>query len=162
MSHSQFHSIDLFILRHAWLNLWDKRMLLAESTRLLSLFTSKQKQLLTKYTDQLRRYVSFSSDLVIHYYDIRKSDINHWFGFNCFHKTNYQRTIHHLTPSMRLLFSLENRGGVHAPKAPFQEWNDIFERNTILRNEDISYQAKTANNSWLLITIECEHDLCFQ
>ena len=37
MSHSQFHSIDLFILRHAWLNLWDKRMLLAESTRLLSL-----------------------------------------------------------------------------------------------------------------------------
>ena len=36
MSHSQFHSIDLFILRHAWLNLWDKRMLLAESTRLLS------------------------------------------------------------------------------------------------------------------------------
>ena len=40
MSHSQFHSIDLFILRHAWLNLWDKRMLLAESTRLLSLFNS--------------------------------------------------------------------------------------------------------------------------
>lgn len=37
MSHSQFHSIELFILRHAWLNLWDKRMLLAESTRLLSL-----------------------------------------------------------------------------------------------------------------------------
>jgi hypothetical protein len=26
MSHSQFHSIDLFILRHAWLNLWDKHM----------------------------------------------------------------------------------------------------------------------------------------
>ena len=24
MSHSQFHSTDLFILRHAWLNLWDK------------------------------------------------------------------------------------------------------------------------------------------
>ena len=38
MSHSQFHSIKSFILRHAWLNLWDKRMLLAESTRLLSLF----------------------------------------------------------------------------------------------------------------------------
>ena len=36
MSHSQFHSIKSFILRHAWLNLWDKRMLLAESTRLLS------------------------------------------------------------------------------------------------------------------------------
>ena len=46
MSHSQFHSIDLFILRHAWLNLWDKRMLLAESTRLLShfLFCCKTKQ----------------------------------------------------------------------------------------------------------------------
>jgi hypothetical protein len=26
MSHSQFHCIDLFILRHAWLNLWDKHM----------------------------------------------------------------------------------------------------------------------------------------
>ena len=26
MSHSQFHSTKLFILRHAWLNLWDKRM----------------------------------------------------------------------------------------------------------------------------------------
>ena len=26
MSHSQFHSIELFILTHAWLNLWDKRM----------------------------------------------------------------------------------------------------------------------------------------
>ena len=26
MSHSQFHSIEIFILRHAWLNLWDKHM----------------------------------------------------------------------------------------------------------------------------------------
>ena len=26
MSHSQFHSTNLFILRHAWLNLWDKHM----------------------------------------------------------------------------------------------------------------------------------------
>ena len=26
MSHSQFHSIETFILRHAWLNLWDKHM----------------------------------------------------------------------------------------------------------------------------------------
>ncbi len=26
MSHSQFHSIEVFILRHAWLNLWDKHM----------------------------------------------------------------------------------------------------------------------------------------
>ena len=26
MSHSQFHSMELFILRHAWLNLWDKHM----------------------------------------------------------------------------------------------------------------------------------------
>jgi hypothetical protein len=35
MSHSQFHSINSFIQTFAWLNLWDKRMLLAESTRLL-------------------------------------------------------------------------------------------------------------------------------
>ena len=26
MSHSQFHSVDLFTLRHAWLNPWDKHM----------------------------------------------------------------------------------------------------------------------------------------
>ena len=26
MSHSQFHSIEAFILRHAWLSLWDKHM----------------------------------------------------------------------------------------------------------------------------------------
>ena len=26
MSHSQFHCIKSFILRHAWLNLWDKHM----------------------------------------------------------------------------------------------------------------------------------------
>ena len=26
MSHSQFHRINWFILRHAWLNLWDKHM----------------------------------------------------------------------------------------------------------------------------------------
>ena len=26
MSHSQFHSTNVFILRHAWLNLWDKHM----------------------------------------------------------------------------------------------------------------------------------------
>ena len=26
MSHSQLHSTNLFILRHAWLNLWDKHM----------------------------------------------------------------------------------------------------------------------------------------
>ncbi len=26
MSHSQFHSTNLFILRNAWLNLWDKHM----------------------------------------------------------------------------------------------------------------------------------------
>ena len=26
MSHPQFHSTNLFILRHAWLNLWDKHM----------------------------------------------------------------------------------------------------------------------------------------
>ena len=26
MSHSQFHRTNLFILRHAWLNLWDKHM----------------------------------------------------------------------------------------------------------------------------------------
>ena len=35
MSRPQFHSTDLFILRHAWLSLRDKHMLLAGSTRKL-------------------------------------------------------------------------------------------------------------------------------
>ena len=57
MSHSQFHSIDLFILRHAWLNLWDKRMLLAESTRLLSMtFFSEQKKKCTSLERAVRFY----------------------------------------------------------------------------------------------------------
>lgn len=42
MSHSQFHSIKLFILRHAWLNLWDKHMTTGRINqvveRILSLF----------------------------------------------------------------------------------------------------------------------------
>ena len=54
MSHSQFHSTNLFILRHAWLNLWDKHMTTgrinqvttfynrAESPIQLLLFSSKE------------------------------------------------------------------------------------------------------------------------
>jgi hypothetical protein len=38
MSRPQFHRIDLFILRHAWLSLRDKHMLLAGSTRKLQIF----------------------------------------------------------------------------------------------------------------------------
>jgi len=34
----------MLILRHAWLNLWDKRMLLAESTRLLSFYVISGKE----------------------------------------------------------------------------------------------------------------------
>jgi len=41
MSHSQFHSIELFILTHAWLNLWDKRMTtgrINQVTKILDIF----------------------------------------------------------------------------------------------------------------------------
>ena len=55
MSHSQFHSIKSFILRHAWLNLWDKRMLLAESTRLLLNVSHSRVRPITL---TCRRYVS--------------------------------------------------------------------------------------------------------
>ena len=44
MSHSQFHSIELFILRHAWLNLWDKRM---TTGRINQVTSSPTKQLQT-------------------------------------------------------------------------------------------------------------------
>ena len=39
MSHSQFHRIELFILRHAWLNLWDKHMTTGRINQVSSLFT---------------------------------------------------------------------------------------------------------------------------
>ena len=71
MSHSQFHSIDVFILRHAWLNLWDKRMLLAESTRLLSL------ELSTRIKRPESRFTGF-------YLSLRESHFlmtfHHWNG----------------------------------------------------------------------------------
>ena len=37
MSRSQFHSIKLFILRHAWLNLWDKHMTTGRINQVTSL-----------------------------------------------------------------------------------------------------------------------------
>jgi len=44
MSRSQFHSIKLFILRHAWLNLWDKHMTTGRINQvtLLSTITVRQ------------------------------------------------------------------------------------------------------------------------
>ena len=39
MSHSQFHSIKQFILRHAWLNLWDKHMTTGRINQVFDLLT---------------------------------------------------------------------------------------------------------------------------
>ena len=41
MSHSQFHSTKLFILRHAWLNLWDKHMTTGRINQVTSLKKEK-------------------------------------------------------------------------------------------------------------------------
>ena len=43
MSHSQFHSIELFILRHAWLNLWDKHMTTGRINQVTILSTDLKK-----------------------------------------------------------------------------------------------------------------------
>ena len=43
MSRSQFHSIKLFILRHAWLNLWDKHMTTGRINQVTFLSNKKQR-----------------------------------------------------------------------------------------------------------------------
>lgn len=51
MSHSQFHSTKLFILRHAWLNLWDKHM---TTGRINQVTLVKKKNRNKKMTDRSR------------------------------------------------------------------------------------------------------------
>ena len=43
MSHSQFHSIKVFTLRHAWLNLWDKHMTTGRINQITIVQTWKRK-----------------------------------------------------------------------------------------------------------------------
>ena len=85
MSHSQFHSIDLFILRHAWLNLWDKHMTTGRINQIttLSLFsflfsskwiraeeskqqTHKTKQLLSKLSQASWDRVTYKLMVFVH------------------------------------------------------------------------------------------------
>ena len=47
MSHSQFHSTNLFILRHAWLNLWDKHMTTGRINQ-VTFFFSKRNMIHTR------------------------------------------------------------------------------------------------------------------
>jgi hypothetical protein len=42
MSHSQFHSTNLFILRHAWLNLWDKHMTTGRINQVTTFLNAKE------------------------------------------------------------------------------------------------------------------------
>ena len=44
MSHSQFHSTNLFILRHAWLNLWDKHMTTGRINQITIMFVTLNTQ----------------------------------------------------------------------------------------------------------------------
>ena len=44
MSLSQFHSIELFILRHAWLNLWDKHMTTGRINQVCKRKTEKKRK----------------------------------------------------------------------------------------------------------------------
>ena len=103
MSHSQFHSIDLFILRHAWLNLWDKRMLLAESTRLLSLkqknrYMSTRKRTLTGTFQMLtENHISWC-----HFIEEMESPVND--------EPVVRRTITHKTYPAKLYFTPETMG----------------------------------------------------
>ena len=48
MSLSQFHSIELFILRHAWLNLWDKHMTTGRINQVCKRKTEKKRKRATE------------------------------------------------------------------------------------------------------------------
>ena len=90
MSHSQFHSINLFILRHAWLNLWDKHM----TTGRINQVTTFPDLLISKWAPNTRQaqkdhlsWWEFVSDLNISnpswesfalgYVDFSTTDWNH-------------------------------------------------------------------------------------
>ena len=54
MSHSQFHSIKLFTLRHAWLNLWDKHMTTGRINQIT--IVQRMASFFELWTLQIRRY----------------------------------------------------------------------------------------------------------
>lgn len=53
MSHSQFHSLNLFILTHAWLNLWDKHMNWCWPSKMRDSPTHKEQRAQNTMSDQM-------------------------------------------------------------------------------------------------------------
>ena len=60
MSHSQFHSTNLFILRHAWLNLWDKHMTTGRINQVTTFPITDTTAMSTKLLGRPKSHLSFS------------------------------------------------------------------------------------------------------
>ena len=110
MSHSQFHCIKSFILRHAWLNLWDKHMTtgrINQVTILKNLRTCSQAQKKIEFvTSTSRKKQKDSPDLpidqLISYWSLKQVSRSQIFsqpigfamGFNSrFHRHWIQRHV---------------------------------------------------------------------
>ena len=60
MSHSQFHSIELFILRHAWLNLLDKHMTTGRINQVTIVLRSIPRGTVLSYNRLVNHLISLS------------------------------------------------------------------------------------------------------
>lgn len=67
MSHSQFHSIELFILRHAWLNLWDKHMTTGRINQVTISGLFAITRIATGFRHVLWRLCNISKSRVLHF-----------------------------------------------------------------------------------------------
>ena len=145
MSHSQFHSIDLFILRHAWLNLWDKRMLLAESTRLLSLIERPQVAFLSTRGSPERipkNTVLFDLELHKHWTDIQWiSEIPDLCHIRTEDRCNKESRGFSIVPSH---ISIHRKWRlVHANKRPSRRMNVISKYEFTNRNAEIVFSLQS-------------------
>ena len=74
MSHSQFHSISLFILRHAWLNLWDKHMTTGRINQVTTFHPHTPQGCDTRYSQLFKVAFSVRSSSMV---NSNKSDCNY-------------------------------------------------------------------------------------
>ena len=104
MSHSQFHSIELFILTHAWLNLWDKRMTTGRINQ-VNIFLKKIIRPYSTYKHEcfyiqyvgnhflikkvLKPIVVFSSTIVVERNSVQASFLNFFKKTNLFTQFNF-------------------------------------------------------------------------
>ena len=80
MSHSQFHSTSLLILRHAWLNLWDKRMTTGRINQ-VNIFRCRITAYATHPSAKPYHTINFRSSWIKPYTLLERQELN-WLCFN--------------------------------------------------------------------------------